>query len=77
MGLYNEFLEAVDYSLSNFPDKGEDVPQVDVEAESFQFAEYADHYRGSKVTSCCCAKSYIENDPSYIKHSTKTILGNS
>ena len=54
--------------LSNCLDKEKDVLQVDVEAELFQFAEYADHYRGSKVTSCCCAKSYIETDPSYIKY---------
>ena len=54
------FLESFDNMFSNFPHKGEDVLHVDAEAESFQVTEYTDHYRDSKVTSCCCAKSYIE-----------------
>ena len=51
--LEEKLLQSVYHFFSNCFDKGEDVPQVDVETESFQVTEYANQHRDSEVTSSC------------------------
>ena len=73
----DEFVEATDDALPQTPDKGEDIPEVDVEAQSLYMAEYAHCHRDPEVTSGCRAQTNIESNFPDVKYSSETKACNS